>query len=211
MVRFVSVRPLGVHGSVARHLHEEPVRRHPGVVVDLVREPAPSGDAVADTRPSRPPPKNQFDAFLSQSPSRATRLWLAFSRAHAAQQTARGLVKRFSDEPIAAPSPFDLRVIARLDHHALEAAQGYEALLLGLVAPLGTCSAIAPTSQNGTLSTARGFEVVSDPTNVLALRSVHPARSRGGRRARRRRAHTYAPRAGANTARLRPALLRGCA
>jgi len=37
------------------------------------------------------------------------------------------------------------------------------------VAPLGTNSVVAPTSQDRTLSTTRGTEVVSDPTNVLAL------------------------------------------
>src|SRR5690606_31042236 len=49
------------------------------------------------------------------------------------------------------------------------AAAGFEAVELSPLAPLGVCSAIAPTSQNRTVSTTRGTEVVSDPTNVLAL------------------------------------------
>ncbi|MCA9717206.1 MAG: hypothetical protein KC468_21205, partial [Myxococcales bacterium] len=52
---------------------------------------------------------------------------------------------------------------------ALAAAADYEALLLSPVAPLGSCSVVARTSQDRTLSTARGTEVVSDPTNVLAI------------------------------------------
>jgi len=40
---------------------------------------------------------------------------------------------------------------------------------LSPVAPLGTCSVLAPTAQDRTLTTTRGTEVVSDPTNMLAL------------------------------------------
>ncbi len=104
-----------------------------------------------------------LDAFLAQSASRSTPLWLALSRAQAERQTPRGLLGRFTQEPICAPSPFDQRELTRLDHHALEAARDYEALLLGPVAPLGSCSVVAPTSQDRTLSASRGLEIVSLP------------------------------------------------
>jgi hypothetical protein len=68
-----------------------------------------------------------------------------------------------------APSALDQRTSHALDGIALEAAREFEALLLSPVVPLGTCSRLAPTSQDRTLSAARGLEVVSDPTNVLAL------------------------------------------
>jgi hypothetical protein len=67
------------------------------------------------------------------------------------------------------PSVLDQRLAHRLDGLALDAAAGFEAVLLSPVAPLGVCSALAPTSQDRTLSAVRGTEVVSDPTNVLAL------------------------------------------
>ena len=70
------------------------------------------------------------------------------------------------------PSALDLRVIHELDGLALAAAAEYEAVLLSPVAPLGCCSVVAPTSQDRTLSTARACEVVSDPTNVMALLSA---------------------------------------
>jgi hypothetical protein len=57
----------------------------------------------------------------------------------------------------------------QLDALALEAAEGFEALQLSPVAPLGTCSVLAPSSQDRTLTTVRATEVVSDPTNMLAL------------------------------------------
>ena len=40
---------------------------------------------------------------------------------------------------------------------------------LSPVAPIGTCSAVAAVDQNRIVSTVRGTEVVSDPTNALAL------------------------------------------
>ncbi len=67
------------------------------------------------------------------------------------------------------PSPIDARTMHALDGLALAAADGFEALVLSPVVPLGSCSVVAPTSQDRTLSANRGTEVVSDPTNALAL------------------------------------------
>jgi hypothetical protein len=47
--------------------------------------------------------------------------------------------------------------------------QGFEAVELSPVVPLGTHSALAPVDQNHVLSTIRGTEVCADPTNALAL------------------------------------------
>jgi ribosomal protein S18 acetylase RimI-like enzyme len=46
---------------------------------------------------------------------------------------------------------------------------GFEAIELSPTCPLGTSSAIAAINQNWAVSTIRNTEVVSDPTNVLAL------------------------------------------
>ena len=43
---------------------------------------------------------------------------------------------------------------------------------LSPVAPLGTCAAVGATDQNRIVSTVRTSEVVSDPTNVLALEAA---------------------------------------
>src|SRR5262249_36811548 len=66
----------------------------------------------------------------------------------------------------------DQRVLHEVEGHLLAAAEAFEAVELSPVAPLGVCSAVALASQNKILSTARGTEVVSDPTNVLALECV---------------------------------------
>ena len=46
---------------------------------------------------------------------------------------------------------------------------GFEAIALSSVCPLGTSSAVALVDQNRVVSTSRNTEVVSDSTNVLAL------------------------------------------
>jgi hypothetical protein len=61
------------------------------------------------------------------------------------------------------------RILNELDSHLLAATADFEALELSPLAPLASCSSVALTSQNRIVSTARGTEVVSDPTNVLAL------------------------------------------
>ena len=67
------------------------------------------------------------------------------------------------------PAPIDLRASLAVDNHLLTAAEGLPRRQLSPVAPLGTCSAVAITDQNRVLSALRMTEVVSDPTNVLAL------------------------------------------
>jgi hypothetical protein len=74
------------------------------------------------------------------------------------------------------PAPVDQRILRELDGHLLDVAKNFEALELSPVAPLAACSSIALTSQNRTVSTTRGTEVVSDPTNVLALESAQRLR-----------------------------------
>ncbi|HMD92428.1 MAG TPA: hypothetical protein VKG80_07275 [Trebonia sp.] len=46
-------------------------------------------------------------------------------------------------------------------------------------AALGTCSAVGPVSQDRVISTVRGSEVVSDPTNVLALEAAARRKAAG--------------------------------
>ncbi|HEX4510408.1 MAG TPA: hypothetical protein VH328_10025, partial [Burkholderiaceae bacterium] len=65
-----------------------------------------------------------------------------------------------------------------IDSHLLAAAEGFEAVELSPVAPMGACSVVAPTHQNRVLSTLRATEVVSDPTNVLALECAQRLRAR---------------------------------
>ncbi|MEZ4454413.1 MAG: hypothetical protein R3B09_33485 [Nannocystaceae bacterium] len=117
-------------------------------------------------RPALPP---ELAPLLERSPSETTPLLLALARAHAARRRPADLLRQMERDGFVAPSALDQRLLHRLDGLALAQALEYEAIQLSPVAPLGQCAAVAPTSQDRTLSAQRGTEVVSDPTNTLAL------------------------------------------
>ncbi|RZS63627.1 hypothetical protein EV187_3536 [Agromyces ramosus] len=94
---------------------------------------------------------------------------LAGARDEAARRRPADLLTRWSTDATVGPSPVDLRTSVAFDALALDAAEAYEGVLLSPVTPLGSTSVLAPTSQDRALSTIRASEVVSDPTNVLAL------------------------------------------
>jgi hypothetical protein len=110
----------------------------------------------------------------------ATELWsllLSVLEQRAAQRTPTAVRHQWEHDRFVQPSAVDQRTLNDLDSHLLEAAADFEALELSPVAPLAACSAVALTSQNRVLSTVRGTEVVSDPTNVLALESARRLRA----------------------------------
>jgi hypothetical protein len=116
-------------------------------------------------------------ALLTSAPSESTPFLLELARAQAGRRRPADLLRQREADRFVHPSMLDARMAHTLDGLALDAAEGYEALLLSPVAPLGTCSVVAPTSQDRTLSTTRGTEVVSDPTNVLALEAARRLRA----------------------------------
>ena len=103
------------------------------------------------------------------SPSSRRGELLAAARSEADRRRPADLLAQWAADPTVRPSAIDLRTSVAYDMLALDAAEGYEALLLSPVAPLGVSSVLAPGSQDRILSTIRGTEVVSDATNVLAL------------------------------------------
>lgn len=87
----------------------------------------------------------------------------------AAARTPADVLGQYKRDKFVQASALDQRVSLELDAHLLAAAEGFEAIELSPVTPLGTCSTMGPTHQHRTLSALRGTEVVSDPTNVMAL------------------------------------------
>lgn len=87
----------------------------------------------------------------------------------AAARAPKDLLAQYERDSFCMPGLNDLRASVEIDGELLAAAEGFEALELSPVAPLGVCSVVAKTHQNRVLSALRGTEVVSDPTNVLAL------------------------------------------
>jgi len=111
----------------------------------------------------------ELEALLALPPSETTPLLLALTRAQAARRRPSDLPQQMERDGFFRPAVLDQRMLHRLDGLALDAASEFEAIQLSPVAPLGACSALAPTSQDRTLTAMRATEVVSDPTNVLAL------------------------------------------
>jgi hypothetical protein len=108
-------------------------------------------------------------ALMTASPSETVPLLLELTRAQAGRKRPADLIAQLERDRFVHPSFLDQRLMHQLDGMALAAAPEFEALQLSPVAPLGTCSVLAPTAQDRTLSTTRGTEVVSDPTNMLAV------------------------------------------
>jgi hypothetical protein len=98
----------------------------------------------------------------------------------ARSRTPADVLAQYLRDGFCAPADIDLRTSLRVDGHLLAAAEAFEALDLSPVAPLGASSTIAYTGQNRVLSALRMTEVVSDPTNVLALECARRLRADQG-------------------------------
>jgi hypothetical protein len=112
----------------------------------------------------------------------ASELWsllLGVAERRAAQRSPSQVQQQWERDRFVCPAYVDQRTLNQLDSHLLAAASAFEALELSPLAPLGSCSAIALASQNKIVSTVRGTEVVSDPTNLLALESARRLRAHG--------------------------------
>ncbi|MGH8174837.1 MAG: hypothetical protein ACREV5_01080 [Steroidobacter sp.] len=110
----------------------------------------------------------------------ASELWsllLFVAEQRAAVRKPAGLLQQYEQDRFVGPACVDQRTQLEFDRHLFAAAGQFEALELAPMAPLGVCSVIAPTSQNRVVTTVRGAEVVSDPTNVLALESARRLRA----------------------------------
>ena len=128
-------------------------------------------------------PPGAYDALAHGLPS--SRLWsvlLEVAEARATRRAPADLVAQWDRDRFVQPALVDQRSAIDVDRHLLAAVSGFESIELSPVAPLGVCSGMGPTSQHKVVSTLRGTEVVSDPTNVLALECA--------RRLRRERATT---------------------
>jgi hypothetical protein len=115
-------------------------------------------------------PPGAYDALTSDLP--ASQLWsllLDVAEARAARRRPADLVEQWDRDRFVQPALVDQRRLIEVDRHLLAASSAFESLELSPVAPLGVCSRMGYASQNKVLSALRGTEVVSDPTNVMAL------------------------------------------
>ena len=115
-------------------------------------------------------PPGAYDELTHGLP--ASRLWsllLEVAEARAAARRSAELVGQWDRDRFVQPAIVDQRSLVEVDGHLLGATPAFESIELSPVAPLGVCTIMGHASQNKVLSALRGTEVVSDPTNVLAL------------------------------------------
>lgn len=135
-------------------------------------------------------PPGAYDALAGGLP--ASRLWsllLEVAEARAARRRPADLVEQWDRDRFVQPALVDQRSLVEVDQHLLAAASAFESIELSPVAPLGVCSTMGHASQNKVLSTLRGTEVVSDPTNVLALECARRLRGDSTRTVRLATSH----------------------
>lgn len=107
------------------------------------------------------------------SPTDLQTALLDVTRARASKVTTARLMQRWRQDRFVQPSTQDPRRLSRVQAALWDALPArFEGVELSPVTPLGTSSAVAPIPQNNVVSTIRGTEVVSDPTNVLALEAA---------------------------------------
>jgi hypothetical protein len=127
------------------------------------------------TRPSRPwvtarLPPGAYEGLTRGLP--ASRLWsllLEVAETRATGRRPAELLEQWDRDRFVQPAVADQRSLIEVDGHLLRAASAFESIELSPVAPLGVCTIMGHASQNKVLSALRGTEVVSDPTNVMAL------------------------------------------
>jgi hypothetical protein len=94
---------------------------------------------------------------------------LDVAEARATRRRPAELVEQWDRDRFVQPAIVDQRSLVEVDGHLLGAASAFESIELSPVAPLGVCAIMGHASQNKVLSALRGTELVSDPTNVMAL------------------------------------------
>jgi hypothetical protein len=112
----------------------------------------------------------EFERLASElSGSALQSVLLEVMRRRAKGRPPAEVLAQYRRDGFCRPAPIDQRTSVAIDGHLLAAAEDFEAIELPPVAPLGACSVVALTDQNRVLSALRSTEIVSDPTNVLAL------------------------------------------
>lgn len=107
------------------------------------------------------------------SPTDLQSLLLEVYARRARRKRPPALLEEYASNRFVRPSSADPAALRRWDEIAWSTLpDGFDAVELAPVAPLGTASVLAPVSQDWSVATSRNTEVVSDSTNVLALEAA---------------------------------------
>ncbi len=139
----------------------------------------PDSDGPAADRIVRAlPPGTRTALERDLPPTDLQTLLIAVARARASQVTAADVLRRWQQDRFVRPAPCDPRRLSAVEARLWELLPAeFAGLELSPVAPLGTCSALGPVSQNRVVTTVRGTEVVSDSSNALAVEAALRRRS----------------------------------
>jgi hypothetical protein len=99
-------------------------------------------------------------------------LLLHLARAQGAARTPAELLRQYGDDRTVAAGAVDGRRVQEVERQALLAADGFDARELSPVSPLGLQTVLGGIDQMNVLATARGTEVLADPTTQLALEAA---------------------------------------
>lgn len=115
------------------------------------------------------------------SPTDLRSLLLAVARRRVEQIEPAEVLRRYEHDRLVRPATADPERLDELEGRAFALLpQAFERLELSPVAPLGASAALGGIPQDWVVATTRGGEVVSDPTNVLALEcALRRRRDRG--------------------------------
>lgn len=118
-------------------------------------------------------PDGTRDSLAALPASDLQTLLLSVARMRASRVRPPDLLRRWREDRFVRPAPSDPRALAALEARMWrQLPADFAGVELSPVVPLGTCSAVAPQSQDRIVSTVRSAEVVSDSTNALAIEAA---------------------------------------
>ena len=114
---------------------------------------------------------------VGMRPTDLQTLLLSVAQARAQQVDAARLMRQWGEDRFVRPAAADPRRLAVLDALLWQHLPAqFEGVLLCTRRALGTCAAVAGVDQNRIVSTVRRSEVMSDPTNALAIEAAQRRR-----------------------------------
>ena len=118
-------------------------------------------------------PAGAAEAIAALPGSDLQTLLMAVARDRAGRVRPADLLRRWRQDRLVRPAATDPRALSRLEARLWELLpHDVDGVQLSPVVPLGTCTAVAPQSQNRIVTAMRPVEVVSDPTNALAIEAA---------------------------------------
>jgi hypothetical protein len=134
----------------------------------------PDSEDQATERVWRALPVGAREALVRDlPPTDLQTLLIGVARARADRVTPADVMRRWQQDRFVRPAACDPRRVAAVEARLWQLLPAqFAGIELSPVAPLGTCTAVAPVSENRIVATARNTEVVSDSTNALAVEAA---------------------------------------